>query len=575
MAFDATDWTITRSSGDIRYIGDAHAGTAPTYATGIEFHRALMDFADQGGDTGDDELAIIDNVPSARGGVDTNITLLNGFNIDQTASEHLYDTSISQGAGAVIYDGIQVFGNAVSIQVIQDGARITNDFWNEAKMIAAVEDTASSTTHRFLVLVRTASADIDDRKLLGTQRVYGTVYTEFSIGGGTNRGNNVLALTANSNLNNATAEGTIATYTDIVNDNEGYSQIDADGNTVDENYYSNWELAARSKNDFYERAQWLQREGSVSTLYGLNGDIFRGITHSVAITPGTGTWVEPESLSWGSGATAGTGQLLATDDTDATATSIIYIQLLSGVAPSANLITGNGSATGTAGAVVSKLLSLPFVGASTGSALIGAYGLGIGADDLVVADSVTALDGTPRNPPNNVTFSVTGLDITGGEEDYVLVGPESGGVLDLAQDTLNGALTSGTTTAVVMTTAIPTDTPSSGTIRIENDEGRYVRIPYSSYTGSTYTIPSYDFSGTGDNDSCADLNNVFISYIDKAALSTTESVVVVFDSSRNLIVRVRNGNTATPAVNPIVPFEALAILGSAGGSQAASRVLDL
>ncbi len=576
MAFVAADWSITRADGNIRYTGDAHAGSAPTYATGIEFHRALMDFADEETDTSaDDELAIIDNVPSQRGGVDTNITLLNGFNIDQTASEHLYDTSISQLAGAEIYDGIQVFGNATSIQVIQDGALITPDFWNEAKMITAVEDTASSTTHRFLVQVRVGSADIDSRKLLGTQRAYGTVYTEFFIGGGTNRGNNVFALTANNDLNNDTAEGTVATWTDIVNDVEGFTQIDADGNTVDEDYYSDWELAARSKNDFYERGKWIQREGTVTTMYGINGDLFRGITHEVDITPGTGTWVEPESLSWGTGATAGTGQLLAVDDTDATATAKIWLQLLSGVAPSANLITGNGSATGTENAIAAQLVSLPFIGASTGAAIIGAFGLGIGADDLEVADSVTALDGVPRNPPNNVTFSVTGLAVTGGEEDYVLVGNEAGGILDLDFDTVSGPINGATVTSITTTTAIPTDTPQPGSIRLENDEGRYVKIPFTSYTGSVFTIPSFDFSGSGDNDSVADLNSFFISYIDKVAGSTTESVTVVFDSPRNLVVRVRNGNTATPAVNPIVPFEAVSSIGAAGGSQAASRVLDL
>ena len=117
--------------------------------------------------------------------------------------------------------------------------------------------------------------------------------------------------------------------------------------------------------------------------------------------------------------------------TDATATSNLYLQLLSGVAPNANLITGNGGATGTAGTVTSQLISLPFIGASTGSAIIGAFGLGIGAADLAVIDSVTSLDGNPLSPPNNVIFNVTGLDITAAEQDYVLVGPESAGALDL------------------------------------------------------------------------------------------------------------------------------------------------
>ncbi len=591
MAWVTADWKITRSSKEIEYIGDLHAGTAPTYVTGIELHRALMDLADAASDTGDDEMAIIDLVPSQRLGADTNVTLLNGYVLTSATAEdpqeHIYDTSITYGGGTDIYDGIQVFGNSVNIQVIQDGARIVNDFWNQAKMLTAVEDSASSTTHRFLIKVRTAGVDIDGRRLLGTQRELGTLYTEFFIGGGTSRGNNVLALNANNDLNNGTIDATLATWDDIVNDTEGYAQIDADGNTVDENYYSDWELAARSKNDFYERAKWIQARvagigvdtparDADQALYGLPGDIFRGITHHIAVTDLTsGIWVEPESLSWGTGATAGTGQLLAIDNTASGSATELWMQLLSGVIPGAITITANGGATATAGTVTAKLISLPFVGASTGSALVGAFGLGVGADDLAVADSVTALDGTPRNPPNNVTFNVTGLDITGGEEDYVLVGPESGGALDLAFDTVVGPINGGAVTSIVVTTAIPTDVQSAGSIRIQNDEGRFVKIPYDSYTGSTYTIPAYDFSGTGDNDSVANGNDYFPAWIDKRAVAATEGVTVVFDAPRNLVVRVRNGEVGTPAVNPIVPFETVAILGSTGGSQAASRVLDL
>jgi len=589
MAWVAADWKITRSSKEIEYIGDLHAGTAPSYVTGVELHRALMDLADAASDTGDDQIAIIDLVPSQRLGADTNITLLNGYILTSATAEdpqeHIYDTSITYGGGTDIYDGVQVFGNSTNIQVIQDGARIINDFWNNPKMITAVEDAASSTSHRFLVKVRTASADIDGRRLLGTQRELGTVYTEFFIGGGTSSGNNVLALTANNNINNGTGDATIATWDTIVNDVEGFTPIDANSDTTTEDYYSDWELGAFSKNDFYERAQWIQtRVAGVGVdtpardadqiLYGLPGDIFRGITHEIAISAPTGTFVEPEALSWGTGVTAGTGQLLAINSV--TAGTVLWMQLLSGVAPSANTITGVSTATCLAGTITPRLISLPFVGASTGSAIIGAYGLGIGNDDLLQADSITSLDGNPLSPPNNATFNVTGLDITVGEEDYVLVASEAGGTIDLAFDTIATTLNGAGETAVVCTTAIPSDTPASGTIRIQNDEGRYVRIPYNSFAASTYTIPSYAFNGTGDNDSVTLGNNYFISYIDKAAATATESVTVVYKGSDlSLLVRIRNGNTGTPAVNPIVPVDAVGILGAAGGSTAASRVLDL
>ena len=141
MAWDATDWTITRGAGvlDVRYIGDDHDGTAPTYVTTIQLHRALGDFADQEVDSGDDELSIIDQTPSDRGGADTNITLLNGCNLDDASAQFVYDGSITQDGGDTIYDGIQVFGNSTVIQVIQNGARIDDDFWNYAKMKTATE----------------------------------------------------------------------------------------------------------------------------------------------------------------------------------------------------------------------------------------------------------------------------------------------------------------------------------------------------------------------------------------------------------------------------------------------------
>jgi hypothetical protein len=560
MAFVAADWSITRGSGvlDVRYIGDAHAGTTPSYVTTIELHRALADFADDEVDAGDDELSIIDQTPSDRGGADTNITLLNGCNLDDASVEHVYDGSLTQDTGDTIYDGVQTFGNADSIQVIQNGARLTNAFWNETKMKAAVSDALSSTTHRFLIKVRAAGADIDGRRLLGTQRVLGTAYTEFFIGGGTNRGNNVFALTANTDGNNQTASGTIATYTDIVNDKEGYVGIDADGNTVNEFYYSNWELGSRSKNDFYEYSKYIQREGSAETIYGIAGDIFRGITHEIDIDTPTGTFVEPEALSW----TGGTGQLLAIDSV--TAGTKMWIQLLSGVQPTdGQVITGASTATAAVNVTVTpRLLSATFVGTSTGSAINpGAYGLGIGADDLNQNDLLVDLTNTTRTPPNNVTYSVNNT-IAG---DYVVSANNSGSNFDFTQMATSAGY-AGVTTSMVMSAPIPTDIPSSGTFRVELTSGKYRRVSYTSFTGSTFTVTSIDFTA----DPVLISANAFVTYIDRVATGTTESATYVFNTSRTLFTRVRNAN---PGVE-IKTFETTAAVGSGGGSSTVGRIDD-
>ena len=225
MAIVAADWTVTRSTGDIRYIGADHNGAA-TYATVIEFHRWLQDLADDASSSGDDELDITDEDPSARS-TDNIITLKGNYNIDATASEHLYDGSIIFDGGDEVYDGIVNFGNAdVQIQIIQNGAVLSDDWWNEAG-VGLNADSAQGISHRFMLPVRTAGADIDGRRLIGTSRTFLNTYSEFSING-TSNGNNVLALSDTNDLNNTTASGTVATWTGITNSNEGYVGIDVD-----------------------------------------------------------------------------------------------------------------------------------------------------------------------------------------------------------------------------------------------------------------------------------------------------------------------------------------------------------
>jgi hypothetical protein len=295
-------------------------------------------------------------------------------------------------------------------------------------------------------------------------------------------------------------------------------------------------------------------------LYGITGEVFRGITHEIELDGPSGTFSSWAPVSWPSG----TGQMLAINST--TAPSKMWIQLLTGVAPIDNQIITDGytSATATVNVTVTeRALSFPFIGASTGSAIIGSYGLGIETSDLTASDRLFDLNNTSRVPPNNVSFTVSGL-VSG--EDRVLVGPGNGGLLHTNQLSLSTPLTGGAETAVVVSTTIPLDTPSSGTIRVQLNSGIYRRLAYSSFLGSTFTLTaSTDF--TGDNASAA--NNVFISYIDKVASATSESFTVVFQSTRSLFVRVRDGGAS-----PIKTFETTASLGSGGGSATAIRTSD-
>lgn len=553
MPFDLADWSIN-ASGDLRYIGDAHGGASPSYATVEEVHRGVQDLADNAGVSGDDLVSIASPNPSNRQ-TDQIIELL-ALNIDDASSEHIFGGSIIQAGGATIYDGVKNFGNTPHIELIQNGALIVNDFWNSNGGLNA--DATQGISHQFMVKVRDGGADIDGRRLIGVTREFGFSYAEFTIPA-TARGENVLALAHATDLNNQTLEATVATWSDVVN-TEGYALLDIDNDSTTEPYYSNWDRATRTIGEFYERLKWLTRRGSAETLYGISGEVFRGVTHEIDIDGPTGTFVEPEAVSW----TGGTGQLLAIDST--TAGTKMWIQLLTGNAPSDNDTITGGTSSATADVnvtVTERPVSTPFVGQSTGSAVIGAYGLGIEATDLSASDLLTDLGNTTRQPPNFVTFTIGGL-VSG--EDYVLVGPEDGsGGLDEDQFTLDTALTGAAETSVDVNITIPSDSPASGTLRIQLDDGTRLRVPYTSFTGSVFTIPSTDFSTTG----AAVANEVYISYLDLVATGTQEQFTVIFSSSRTLFLRVRDGG-----VTPIKPFESTATLSSGGGSATAIRTSD-
>ncbi len=550
MSIVATDWTIDRSTKVIAYIGDDHDGSSPSYATVIEFHRWLQSLADDAVASGDDELDIT-NVDPSRRSTDNIITLINGYTIGDTEAEHLYDGSIIYSGGDEIYDGIVNFGNSdVQIQIIQNGAVLADDWWNYNGGGLNADETAGI-SHRFMIKTRTGGADIDGRRLIGTCRRYGYTYSEFTING-TSRGNNVLALTDASDLNNQTASGTVAGWTGITN-TEGYASIDVNNDGTNEHYYSEWDKSTYTINQFYERMKYLVRDGSSETLYGLNGELFRGITHQIAISSPSGTFQEPEALSWGSGATAGTGQLLAIDST--TAGTKMWIQLLTGVVPNGNTITGDTSgATATAGTVTERTISKPFCGISTGSAIIGAYGFGIEVTDLTSSDKVTDLDNNVITPPNYVTNTVAGL-VSG--EDRVLVGPWDGSstdtngdpAIDKDQLSLATSLTTNNITSVVVSEAIPSDTPASGYIRVTDNDGFERRLHYTSWDTSTFTIDTTDGNEDFGSVNASAGNDVYIAYIDELASGSTASFTSVQSGTRQLVVIVRDGG-----VTPIKQF---------------------
>jgi hypothetical protein len=578
MAYEdiAADVTVDKATKVITYVGTAHGVAAAGYYTGIYLHRWLGSLADdaQASGSSGDYMDMTKLTPSQRNGIDQIIQMLNGYTLTETLIEHLYDCSVIMNSGDDIYDGFALIaGEGCDLQVVQNGAVVANDFWNTVPSGETTKglnrDLTKGIASRFLLKVRSSGTDTDLRRVLGQTRVFGYTYSEFLVNGSA-RGNNVIALNYAADNNNLTAEATVATWTDITLTTEGYNAIDIDANTVNEYYYSKWNVnkPTRSINNFYERIKWLQRQASASTVYGLNGELFRGVTHQVAYASLTGVFDDSNPVTFSSG---GTAQILADDGS-----GVMWVQMLTGAPPVAtNTIsqTVPDAASATISTMTERTLSFPSCGQSTGSALLGGYGFGVETDDLTSNDKITALDNVQRNPPNNQIFYVNGVVST---EDYVLLGLKNAGSTDIdsGQFLLNTAITGASVSVVTKVgtetpgtgTQSATDTPTTGTIRVEGDDGIYYRIPYTGFTVQASTIT---FTGCSGCPTAAVDNDVYISYIDMLADATALSYSATYHSDRSLFGRIRDGKAT-----PIKTFEGTGTFGSAGGSISVLRQSD-
>ena len=115
--------------------------------------------------------------------------------------------------------------------------------------------------------------------------------------------------------------------------------------------------------------------------------------------------------------------------------------------------------------------------------------------------------------------------------------------IDTDQMLVSGPISGGSVGSITVNN-IPGSTPDSGTIRVVNDEGFHIRLPYDSYDDGTdtFTLSStYDFSGSGLNDSVADQNHAYVTYLDKLADATSLDFQMVYDEDIDLLVLVRDG----------------------------------
>lgn len=540
----AADFSVA-TNGDIRW-----TGTTGAYTT-LELHRWLQDMADDASATGDDLVYIATWNPSNAVPAAGIITLIDHsavggptFNIDATAAQHLYGGSISQEGGDTVYSGLAIIGEfTAEPSVVQNNAFLT-PYWGTSRN----PNPATGVAIRILVQTVASGVQIDGGRIRVQTRDFGNQYREASTVLGVGEGPAAVG-SIQPDPFNATAIGTIAALVGITN-TEGYQQLTINAGTGLQPFYSQWSKGANTQAQLYEYIKWATRDGSAQTLYGLDGDLFRGVTHEINIDTPTGNFDAVEPVSWA----GGTGQMLAIDSE--TAGTKMWIQLLTGVVPTDGQTITGGTSGATADVnvtVAARALGVESVVGNFTGAFLGARGVGFVPSDLTVADGLTDLLGVSVNPPNQQSFTVSGLNVGATR---VLVGPQlSGTTINTAQLTADGAQLAAATTFVV-NEAIPADTPPSGTFRV-SDGTQFRRVAYTSWAGSTFTLTTTLGHNVADN------ANAWISYIDVLAGSTSESFTSIYSADRGLVVLAREASTPG---SEKVEFRAQATFGSAGGS---------
>jgi hypothetical protein len=169
-----------------------------------------------------------------------------------------------------------------------------------------------------------------------------------------------------------------------------------------------------------------------------------------------------------------------------------------------------------------------------------------------------AHDGTTQSPPILATIDIGNL--VSGDRVLVTKADVSGNII---KDQFTPVAASSGATALTIVENIPSDTPTSGVIRIKNK-----RYTYTSYTTATKT-----FNGLSPAllENIVTADDVFVPYIDAETTTTNLASSFTFNTTFSARVDVRNGS----GVSPIIPFATTVTVSSTGASVNASRNSDV
>lgn len=292
--------------GDVRHVANAN------HYTVLELHRWLQDLADNSDSASGGDITDITSVTPSRRDTDNIIALLGTYNVDDDAAEYFYDGSITQGSAATEtrYSSVRILGSvidtATQVQVVQDKALYDGDapFWGDQ---VSPYNGGGTTLCEFMVKSKEWGCEIDQGQIIVQIRNLEDSYAFFNVTLGD--GISVAAVSSVDDPQNDHDHAAISAYVHVTNV-EGYQVIDIGDGNGDQPYYSKWTYGADTSGDqlkaVWEWGKDITRTGTGSTIHGLDGELFKGITHSYGYDGLSGSFTEDETVVWGTIVTYGT-----------------------------------------------------------------------------------------------------------------------------------------------------------------------------------------------------------------------------------------------------------------------------
>jgi len=476
------------------------ADGAITYNAGADtfhvywIHRSLQAKVYDFDVSGDDLVSMGSPNPSSSAALGKIITLRDhttnygvNYTVTDEVMEYHFGGSVSQNGGDDEYYGLSILGTVATpmpIKIIQNGANLTSH-WGNGK-----NQTAANILARICIKGKSGGSLIDNGIIVAKLDTWGYTFAfwETQLG----LGESVASLSSEGDPQNDSVEGTVAAYG--ISLSTGYNLLSIDGG-ASKPFIGEWSRSPQSSNKhLYEFGKSLIVDGAVTSLHGVPAAEWTNRLVDVAVNSGSGTWVNTnnEALSWGTGATAGTGTLLGVDNNTGSSTSRLILHLNTGVIPSSGVTITGGTTSATA-VLTADSVALPshphHLGQYTG-AWIGAQGMGLTAGELTAADSTKDLDGLIITPLDSRTIQVNVEVGLSGDVPHVFL-TKKDPVLDAPHydmyTTLVAAGSGGGT--VDVGAAIASDTPKQGWLGVKHGaDTYYTYYEYSDWNSQTFTL---------------------------------------------------------------------------------------